>query len=309
MANGIMVRTVVAACLVGMVGSAIGDNEIRSNGGVTNGGTFGRHRLSAAPTGAFIIYASADDNYGGFVPVQATGNYATGRTSATPRALSTGPEFTADAIAVLSWGYQPGPIGSAYWYWDSTGSDAEIWITGTPPTTPPIETARAVAISNDPNTVTEFWGVGETDTLTFTTTFRAGLSLDTANRATASASIGGDAFCDAFGAGPLWVYDWSAGQGGTGFNIFSDPRLGLDDAAIRSQFNAAIVSSGSAMVLGADVTISVTMNIAADANGMVSITSGGGTRYVVDDSGLMPTPGTMALIGMGGLLTTRRRTR
>ncbi|MEK6703293.1 MAG: hypothetical protein AABZ53_13600 [Planctomycetota bacterium] len=300
-----MVRSVVVSCLVGLAGGALGDIQILASGGVINKGDFGRHLLPGPPVGAIAIYAGAEDNYGAptSMHTSATGNYAGARGLTTPLAAVAGAQFTPDAQATIDWGWAPAP-GS--WYWDSTGSFAHLHVTGPAPTTPPQEIARSYAISRDPNTVAGFWGVGETDMLTFSTTFKAGLMLDTGGSPGGAASISGDLYCDAFG-GELWRYGWSMGSDGMSFDFASVPGLGLNDGAIESQLMAAMISTGTGMMLGYDVTVSATIMIAADENGMISVTSGGGTDYYAYGEALVPTPGTVGLLGIGGVLALRRR--
>lgn len=305
MTSRMMVRSAVVSCLVGFAGGALGDIQIQASGGVFNKGDFGRHLLPGPPVGALAIYAGAEDNYGTPTSMytSATGNYAGPRGLTTPLAQVVGAEFTPDAQATIDWGWAPVP-GS--WYWDSTGSFAHMHVTGNPPVAPPKEVARSYAIARDPCSISDFWGAAETDTLTMSTTFRAGLMLDLGGNSSGFASISGDVFCDAFG-GELWRYSWSMGATGMNLEFVSVPRLGLNDSAIESQLMAAMVSTGTGMMLGHDVTVSATMAIAADEDGMISVTSGGGTEYYAYGEALVPTPGTVGLLGIGGVLALRRR--
>lgn len=300
----------LAILLAGGAGTAYADIQINASGGVRNTSGFGRHNLDAMPTGALYIFATAEDTIGGPDSRQATGNYATGSSLEAGLAVSTGPLFEPDSMARIRWNWDPGNAGSGgQWYWTSEGSFAHMHPGDGSPLPPNVvEEARSVAYSADPNTYVGQWAPFETDTLTYTLTFEAGLTLDVSGSTTGSARISGDAHSSLIG-GNLWTYDWSAGPTGGGFSFWSNPVLGLDDGAISSAFLSMLSTSAGVSTLPSDFSVSATLNVAADADGHISITTGGGTRYETEDQGSVPAPGSLALLALGGLVAGRRRRR
>lgn len=195
--------------------------------------------------------------------------------------------------------------------WDSTGSYATIGRNG-PTGTNPAEFARANSRVNDPNSYEVLSGQ---ESVTFSLVFGAGtrLSASADEFEMSSASISGNQDTSLLlpylgsGNGNLFNFGWSlssASPGSTQFMFTSNPALGLNDVAIRSEFMSNISSSGGGFALMDDFVIQATISAAA---GTV-YTYGGLTDYSAEISAV-PAPGAVALGGLGLLVITPRRRR
>jgi hypothetical protein len=209
-------------------------------------------------------------------------------------AHETGSEFEAKAQAYIGWDTKN---------WESKSSFATVKPVDSP--AGKSETAKALASVTDPRTFQiALDPSGMPLFLNFSFSIGAGamLGLTTGPGYTASASMSGS-YQNSLIPGDMWSFSWSADSahpGSSDFTFYSNPALGLDDAAIQSAFNAMVSGSGGQFSLTQDFTVSA--QIAAPTlpgQSVFTFSMGGETDYNADASVVTaPEPNYSLLLGL-----------
>jgi len=209
-------------------------------------------------------------------------------------AMETGSEFQAKAQAYIGWDKTN---------WESKSSFATVKAVDSPAgksesasASATVTDPRIFQIALDPSGMPLF--------LNFSFSIGAGAMLETTTGPayTASASMSGS-YQNSLIPGDMWSFSWSADSAhpnSSDFTFYSNPALGLDDAAIQSAFNAMVSGSGGQFSLMQEFTVSA--QIAAPTlpgQSMFTFSMGGETDYNADASVVTaPEPNYSLLLGL-----------
>lgn len=175
---------------------------------------------------------------------------------------------------------------------------------------PQTETANSSYVVTDPMTIED---IGDADAVTFETIIGTGASL-TLGSVASFVSYSGSDTTTLNELGTIWSWTWSASGSDPGhwsFSFVSNPSLGLDDAAIVSEFNTLVFVDPLTHVysLSGDLDVVATIDIAP---GQISYSYGGNNSALATDAVAgAPEPSTWAMVifGFAGLGFLRFRPR
>jgi hypothetical protein len=245
-----------------------------------------------------------------------SGLYNSAASAQTTAVTDTGTEFKAAAQAIIAW-------TATTWATKTPGlAGVPSYATVKPVASPAgkSESASAKATVVDPRTYQiALDPSGQPLFLNFFFSIGAGATVGTiiGPGYTGSASMSGS-YQNSMLPGDMWSFSWSADSadpGSSSFTFFSNPALGLDDAAIQSAFNSLVSGSGGQFALTQDFTVSA--QIAAPTlpgQSTFTFSMGGETDYNADASvaSNAPEPNYSLMLGLillGGSAIFRGRSR
>jgi hypothetical protein len=263
-----------------------------------------------------LVLAQARDSMGGIksqVLPRGSSPYVLAPFTVGTKVLSSaGISFTAESKATINTTPIEGTLGLVA-AWSDLGSFATV----TPhlPPSPPPEDASATFIVIDPLVID---GIADATAVTFETTIGTGASLLLEAGPPAAGYTGISAVYSGFdtttlnGIGELWSWTWSASSATPGFSDFSfvsNPALGLDDAALVSEFKSVVTYDPMAGVYGLSRDFDVTATVDV-LPGQTSFIYGGGNEGDVQ-AAVVPEASTWAMAVLGfaslGFLGLRQR--
>ncbi|MBX7102580.1 MAG: hypothetical protein K1X57_00760 [Gemmataceae bacterium] len=291
----------LAASMISLTGNVRADIVVSSTGG-TEQDTRGRHTTNnAGPGGNSLAKPTAQINAASVtlpsilpypVPIGPWANVSA------PATLS-GIVYTSTATASLT-----GGAG----FWNDSASTATITKAASALGQ---ETARAVAVGNDPAAYSVTFDSAFTPEVVFTIKFFAGASLRSLTSGTGeytSARYSGYSESSLV-AGHLVDFDWFADSNnlsGSTFSFHSNPVLGLNDAAIQSLFLSNVSNTGGVNTLTSTISIEYSV-FPTLAPGILDLNYTFGGETVHEVTAAVPEPGSMILAGsMASLFAIRR---
>jgi hypothetical protein len=198
--------------------------------------------------------------------------------------------------------------------WTSSGSYASVCGSTSSPvpncgTTKTTETASAKATVGDP---WSFAPISSDLTFDNVVTFGAGLSLQAlaASGDFSDASIEAEGSTDLDGLGKLWTFSWttdSTHPGVSDLNFWSNPALGLNDAAITSGFELLLSENPSTGLSVLTQSFSFDYQLTIPANTTPQFSSA--VTYEADGATGVPEPSSLALALLGTSLLIAGKAR